>query len=208
MLTHIKPLTGAIILAAGKSQRAQGPKCTWLINGCPSVRQVALTVLNTPAINDIVLVVGAFERLVTQAVKGLPLKIITNPVFAKGQSHSIAAGLKALNPQGQNAIFLVADQPFITPDMLGDLINFHHQSKAFITAPLFHGQRYGPMIFNLTKFREPLMALRGDQGGRVLAAKFPEAVSLWPADHLDLKCFCDFDTQEEYEQLSGKKPPP
>lgn len=193
---------GALILAAGEALRAKGPKAVWPIGGLPSVRRVALAALEAEAVAETVVVAGGpWEAEVQGTLIGLPLKITVNPDYAQGQSSSVKAGLRVLDPGLDTVVFLLADQPFLTSQILNDLLNFHWDNKASISAPVLHGRRQNPVVFNLRRFRQDFMELKGDTGGREIIAAHPDLLSLWPAERFPAKCFADFDTAGEYERL-------
>lgn len=193
---------GALILAAGEALRAKGPKAVWPIGGLPSVRRVALAALEAKAVAETVVVAGGpWAAEVQGSLVGLPLIIAANPDYAQGQSSSVKAGLRALDPSLDTVVFLLADQPFITSQILNDLLKFHWGNKATISAPVLCGRRQNPVVFDLRRFRQELLELKGDTGGREIIAAHPGLLSLWPAERFPAKCFVDFDTAGEYERL-------
>lgn len=195
-------MIAAMILAGGLASRAGGPKMTWKIGRKPSVRRVAEAALGAAEIALVTVVTGAWPEEVNAALKDLPLTIIHNPGYAGGQSGSVKVGLSALPEETRAVIFLLADQPFITSQILADLVKFYEESKALIVVPSFQGKRMNPALFDLARYREDLMGLSGDQGGRSIIKANPDDVAALACDSLDPKIFADFDTLEEYEKLS------
>lgn len=193
---------GAVILAAGEAKRAGGPKAVWEAGGRPAVRRVAEAALGAREVAGTLVVTGGpWADEVRRALGGLDVKIVPNPDYALGQSASLKAGLRALDPDISTAIFLLADQPFLTSQIIDDLLNFQMEQKAGIAAPTRGGRRLNPVAFDLKRFRVALMSLEGDRGGRDLILEHQGELALWPAEHIDAKCFADFDTAEEYERL-------
>ena len=193
---------GALILAAGEASRAKGPKAVWPIADLPSVRRVALAALEAETVSETVVVIGGpWADEVEAALMGLPLEIALNPDYAQGQSSSLKAGLGLLDPSLDTVVFLLADQPFLTSQILDDLLKFHWMSKAGISAPVLAGRRRNPVAFDLKRFRGDLLDLKGDIGGREVIAAHPGALALWPVENVPAECFADFDTAEEYERL-------
>ena len=196
----------AIILAAGKASRAGGPKAVWPVEGRPSVRRVAEAALGSEAVSEVTAVTGAWPDEVREALRGLPVKTVHNPDYEAGQSGSLAVGLRTVGPEAGAVIFLLADQPFITSQILDDLIKFKQARSAAIAAPLFRGVRRNPVIFDLPRWREALLKAAGDQGGRGLIEAHPEEVALCPFDDRYERCFFDFDTRADYERLIHELP--
>jgi molybdenum cofactor cytidylyltransferase len=198
-------MSAAVILAAGEARRAGGPKLVWPVEGRPSVRRVAEAALGAARVGETLLVLGGpWEAQVREAVGGLELKIVPNPDSRLGQAASLKRGLAALAPGRRALIFLLADQPFITSQIIDDLLEFQEKRRASIAAPVYGGRRVNPVVFDLGRWRAEMMELTGDSGGRSLLAAHPGELALWPAEAWPEKCFMDFDTLEEYERLSGE----
>ena len=197
-------MVGAIILAAGQAERAGGPKIIWPAAGRPSLRRVAEAALNARGVCEVVAVTGGWAAEAAEVLKGLPVKIVHNPEYSRGQAGSLKAGLESLSRVCRAAVFLLADQPFITSQIIEDLIDFHRQGRYSIVAPSIGGQRKNPAVFSLDRWRIELAALGGDKGARDLIAAHPEELGLRPYSHSEIKCFEDFDTLEDYEALTGE----
>ena len=60
--------------------------------------------------------------LVRDAVAGLPVECVFNPDSAAGQSTSVRAGLAALSPEVESAVFILGDQPGVDPKVIDALI--------------------------------------------------------------------------------------
>lgn len=186
----------AVILAAGVGARAGGAKIAWPVEGTASVRRVALAALGAVNVSEVRAVTGRWEAETRDSLAGLNISFVHNPDYAKGQSSSIAAALRRPTA-AKEAIFLLADQPFITSQIIDDLIQFHRANPGSITRPV----RNSPAVFDLGRWREPLTGLSGDQGGRALIAAHPGEVNLLPANSHAPQCFLDFDTREDYENF-------
>lgn len=200
---------GAIILAAGEARRAGGAKAVWSVGGQPSVRRVAEAALAAPLVGEVLAVTGGpWAGEVAKALAGLPVKLVDNPWPELGQAESLKTGLRALDPARPTAIFLLADQPFITSQIINNLLIYKMEWGSSIIAPTYGGRRRNPVAFDLTLWRDRLLALEGDQGGRDILTENPGALDLWPADALSEECFMDFDTRSEYERLRRLCPTP
>lgn len=217
-----EPVAG-ILLAAGEAKRFGQPKQLLDWHGQPFVRVVAQTAL-AAGLSPVVVVTGAKAELVEAAVKDLPVIIVRNEAWQAGQSSSIRAGVRALTPstspspgsgrelragpgpsplKGDGcgaAIFLLADQPQVTPAVLRALVERHAQDLAPILAPLVQGQRANPVLFDRVTFPD-LLALSGDVGGRTIFSKHPVTYLPW----LDASLLLDIDTPEEYQKFGELK---
>ncbi len=185
----------AIILAAGGSERMGRVKQLLPWKGESLVRHVASSALMA-GIEKVVVVVGASGKEIQAGMRDMPLEFVNNPNWSIGQSSSIHTGLVALPDGIGGAIFLLADQPQISPTLLRTLIEKHSHTLAPIIAPLVDGQRGNPVLFDRNTFTD-LQAIRGDKGGRVLFSKYPVEWIDWHDDSVLL----DIDTEEDYQRL-------
>ena len=96
-------------------------------------------------------------------------------------------------------IFLLADQPQVTPAVLRALVERHSVELDPIVAPLVQGQRANPVLFDRVTF-PALMSLAGDIGGRAIFSKFPVTYLPWHDENL----LDDIDTPEQYERQKPK----
>jgi molybdenum cofactor cytidylyltransferase len=211
-----EPVAG-IVLAGGGSSRYGHPKQILDWHGKPFVRAVAETAL-TAGLSPVVVVTGAHSEQVEAALGNIPVKIVHNPDWQNGQSTSIRSGLQFLqHPATRSslseveeigkdcerigaAIFLLADQPQITPTILSALCEEHSRSLAPIVAPLVAGQRANPVLFDRSTFPD-LMALRGDVGGRGIFSRVSVNYLPWQDESL----LTDVDSPEEYGRLLNEE---
>ena len=87
---------------------------------------------------------------------------LTNPAADQGQSSSVIAGLWAIDPKSDGALFLSGDQPMIRPELINSLVEHFENTNALIVAPSFRGQTRNPILFRRDLFPE-LLQLTGDQ---------------------------------------------
>jgi len=108
--------------------------------------------------------------------------------------------LLAAEPRLGAAIFMMADQPGVTPALLSALIQRHRETLAPVVAPRYAGRRGAPVLFDRAVFAE-FAGLRGDVGGRpIIAAHTDEVAWLdWPTPEV----IQDIDTPEDYRRAAG-----
>lgn len=92
-------------------------------------------------------------------------------------------------------LFLLADQPGVTPDLLSALIQRHRETLAPIVAPRHAGQRGNPVLFDRATFPE-FAALRGDIGARPVIQAHADEIAWvdWPTPEI----LQDIDTAGDY----------
>jgi molybdenum cofactor cytidylyltransferase len=194
---------GVVILAAGQASRFGSLKQVMPWRGRPLVAHVAEQALACEDVATVIVTVGAQEQLVREAVATVEghgrLAIAAVPDWAEGQSRSAASGLRAARAatRGQLSavVFLLADQPYVTPELLTALIRRHRETGALAVAPRFQGKRGNPVLFDRRAFAE-FEKLTGDTGGRAILRGREKEISWvdWPSDDI----LRDIDTPEDY----------
>ena len=194
------PQIAAIVLAAGGSARMGKLKQLLPIEGQPMVRRLAAAACQA-GLDQVVAVVGARAEEVQQALSGLPLELVVNQDWPLGLSTSVQAGIRALRPEVQAALMVLADQPGLTPDLIRSLADRYRETGAPLVVPRFQGRRGNPVLVARPLFAE-LAAVEGDRGGRVLLARHETELE-W-VDVEDPALVLDVDTPEDYETLDTK----
>ena len=191
----VKENIGAVLLAAGAASRYGQPKQLLDYHGQPFVRVVAETALKA-GLSPVVVVCGAHGQAVSQALAGLPVIIVQNPDWQAGQSTSVRAGLSQLPPRTGGAVFLLADQPQVSVELLRALVERHSQDLPPVLAPYVFDQRANPLLFDRVTFAD-MQTLTGDTGGRALFSKFSPRYLNW----YDRRLLLDVDTPQDYTRL-------
>jgi molybdenum cofactor cytidylyltransferase len=193
------PQVAAVVLAAGGSVRMGQLKQLLPVGGQPMVRRVVEAVC-AAGLAQVVVVVGARADEVEQALATLPADVVVNEQWAEGMSTSLRAGLQALGPGIQAALIVLADQPALTPNLLGTLVARYCATGAPVVVPFYKGQRGNPVLFDRSLFSE-LLAVEGDQGGRTLLVRHQEDMERVEID--DAAANLDVDTRHDYEKVQA-----
>ena len=195
----ITPQLAAIVLAAGGSERMGRPKQLLPVAGRPMVHHVTGALVSL-GLSQVIVVTGAHAEAVVAVLADLPVEIVANESWAEGMSSSMRAGLRALHPDVQAVLLVLADQPALTTDLLQLLVTRYRTTGASIVAPVYRGQRGNPVLFDRALFPE-LLAVRGDRGGRALIDRYQEQVELVEVD--DPAVIADIDSPEDYQGILG-----
>ena len=190
---------GAIVLAAGSSERMGRLKQLLPIDGRPMVYRVTSAVVALE-LAQVIVVTGAQAGAADAALADLPVDTVLNESWAEGMSSSMRAGLRVLRSDIQAVLMVLADQPALTTDLLQSLVTRYRATGAPIVAPYYRGQRGNPVLFDRALFPE-LLAVRGDRGGRALIARYREQVERVEVD--DPAVITDIDSPEEYHAMLG-----
>lgn len=157
-----------IILAAGLSTRMGAAKLTLELDGVPVIARVVRAALAS-SLSRVILVVGPDSAGLILALGSLAedvrLSRVVNPTPERGMSGSLHAGVCAVQPDAVAAMVILADQPFLSAEVIDGLVAAycHHREK--IVRPGVRGRTTTPVIFPADLFPQ-LLATRGDVGGR------------------------------------------
>jgi len=199
-----RPKVAAIVLAAGASTRYGQPKQLLPVGLRTMLQHVVDVVLASPVDQTIVVLghrageIGANVRqgLLTAADK--PADIVTNEEWEAGLSTSVQIGLRAIRPDVQAALFVLADQPAITPEIITALLRRYQETGAPIVVPTYQGKRGNPVLFDRSLFAE-LMKVRDDQGGRQLIDMYRDRIERVEVGSEGV--LVDVDTEEDYSRF-------
>lgn len=188
---------GVVLLAAGKSSRLGKAKQLLEFKGESLVRRAATLALEIS--NKVIVVVGAQEDKIREELIGLNIFLCINKDYEQGIASSIHEGVTAMQkrfPQITGIIFIVCDQPFISGDLLKQLIESSELSNKGIAASSY-GETVGTPVLFQKKYFSVLIQLRGDQGAKKIIQNNIEDVSTvaFPEGIIDI------DTVEDYEAL-------
>lgn len=194
----------AVVLAAGASQRMGRPKqlLPWGRDDRPMLRHVVQTALAAP-VDEVIVVLGHAAERIAPALEGLPVRIVVNPAWADGLSSSVRAGLDAVAPAAQAALFLLADQPRLTSKIIAAIVARFRRTRAPIVVPLARGRLGAPALFARVMFDE-LRAVQGDRGGRDLIARHPDLIAT--VELPDAALIADIDTLDDYAAIFTNLP--
>jgi len=170
----------AILLAAGKSSRMGKLKQLMPLGNSTILEQTLANLLGS-RLNEVIVVLGYKAEEVVKRLSGRPVKVMVNPLYRKGMSTSIAAGLKFVDSQAQAVMLVLGDQPYVDSPPINRLIAAFSSNKKGIAIPTYRGQRGHPLIFN-RKYQAQLSHLSGDIGGREIIREHPEDVLEVPVD--------------------------
>lgn len=189
---------GIVLLAAGGSIRLGTPKQLLRYRNM-SLLHHAVMVADRSNAHEIIVVLGSNADLLEKEIIGTNAGIIVNADWEEGMGGSIACGLKELikkEPSVNGAIFMLCDQPFVTSDLLNELIGTHQKTGKKIVTSNYDGTP-GPPAFFGRKFFRQLLHLEGDTGARKIIQQNPNETAnvAFPKGNIDI------DTEADYEAL-------
>lgn len=191
--------TGIVVLAAGASSRLGSPKQLLNYSGA-TLLQHAIEAAQSSDAAKVLVVLGAHADAIKHALDNTTVDTIVNTEWKEGMASTIRCGLQTLvemNPQLDAVIFMVADQPFVTTELLNNLLDLHRKEQHSIVASKY-GSTFGtPVLFSKQFFPE-LLQLTGDVGAKSLVRKYMNQAAFvsFPKGEIDI------DTVEDYKNLS------
>src|SRR5262245_9835196 len=188
---------GIVILAAGPSSRLGKPKQLLQYRG-KSLLQNAIDAAVNSSANSVIEVLGANAEQVAKEIDRSGINTVLNTEWAEGMASSVRNGLNELlfiSPSTDAAIFMVCDQPYISSDLINDLINTQKQTgRPIVTCN--YGEAIGPpALFHKSLFNE-LMRLEGDVGARKIIQEHADEIATvsFPEGKIDIDTLDDYDS--------------
>ncbi len=192
------PTIGLIILAAGGSSRMGTPKQLLLHRGRSFLSYIVEAAIASMC-HPIVVVLGANAERLKSEVSAFPVQVVENTRWTEGMSSSIAVGMQALvNQNIEGVVITLCDQPFVSTQIINQLIAAYHSTGKSIVACKYAGTLGVPALFSRALFPE-LMKLDATTGAKYLIKKYSEQVFSvsFPEGAIDI------DTPQDYEHLIG-----
>lgn len=150
----------------------------------------------------VVVVIGAAEDEVLEAVDFGDAVVAVNPEWEEGIASSIRVGLDVLSRDRRiDAAFIaLGDQPRIPSEVPGALIAALEDSGRQAAVPKYRYERANPVLIHRSLWPR-LMSLEGDSGAARLLQTHPEWVEEVWIDHTPP---IDIDTRDDVADLEGR----
>jgi molybdenum cofactor cytidylyltransferase len=190
-------LIAGVVLAAGGASRFGSPKQLAQLDGRPLLQHAVDAVLAVPAVEPVVVVLGAVAERVREAVSMGGARAVVCADWAQGMAASLRCGIAAVGDADWIVVTL-GDQPRVTAQVIAAVVDVADSAPASVTAvrATYDGVPGHPVA--LSRAMLPGVAkLRGDVGARELLGG--ASVRTFEAGRL-----CDpvdVDTPEELEGL-------
>ena len=191
---------GAVILAAGASTRMGRPKQLLQFGGETMLRRAASVALEAGC-RPVVVVTGAHATASRKALRGLDVREAENQQWESGISSSVRVGIEALvtaNPQSAAVVLMLCDQPFVTREIIAQLVAAHLETGRSIVASRYGGSYGVPALFGKVHFAE-LTTLEGAAGAKQVIQKHLAKVHLLPFPEGEI----DIDTPDDLARLQS-----
>jgi molybdenum cofactor cytidylyltransferase len=197
-----KGAIAGILLAAGTSSRMGSNKLLFELEGESVLRRAARRAL-AGGLSPLLAVLGHESDKTFRELDGLPCQWALNPLYEQGINSSLKSGVMAVPPEARAALVLLADMPFVTPEMIAAMIARYRETRAPLVISDYEGVNAPPMLYDRSLFNELLMMTGEGCGRQVVKRHRDEAeVLAWPASAL-----ADLDVPEDYARVRGQGGP-
>jgi len=146
-------------------------------------------------LDEIVVVLGYRAQEIVQRISDAPVKVVINAEFQQGLSSSIRKGLGSI-AETLAVMIILADQPLVGREIINALIAEFDKGNRGIIVPVYNNNRGHPVIF-APLYRNELLALQGDIGGKEIVRAHPEDVCEVNVDSEAV--ICDIDDSDDYQ---------
>ncbi len=138
---------GAVILAAGLSQRMGEPKLILPWGKSHTVISRVVDVLYNAGANPIVVVTGGAHTDISTALQGHPATCVVNPQYENGSMlTSLQVGLAALPADVSACLVALGDQPQIEPGIVVGLLALYQEKLPLLLVPSYQMRRGHPWV--------------------------------------------------------------
>ncbi|NNK73783.1 MAG: nucleotidyltransferase family protein [Flavobacteriaceae bacterium] len=157
-----------LILAAGASSRMGRPKALLNWKGKTLIERV-IDLAQSVESSQVMVVLGSDKDKIQKTIRDKSISFVINDNWIMGMGKSISTGVKSIMDQRSNIkgiLILLADQPYLSKEILDQLLDIFTSHPNRIAATLYGEERYGvPAIFPAEHFQD-LIKLNADQGAR------------------------------------------
>lgn len=189
-----------IILTAGESKRMGKVKLT-LPLGDKKLIEWVLQAAKLAPLDKFLLVVRPEDKEVIKIGKSWGAEIVLNSEYRTGMSSSIKKALYQIPSEDVEGFFIIlGDQPLINPSIIYKMLRAFTPGKKEIVVPFYKDKQGNPVLFD-GYWKEELMGLTGDIGGRVLIKAHPERIKRVKITNESI--LLDIDCEEDYEKIKG-----
>jgi len=191
----------SIILAAGRSRRMGAQKLLLPFAGGTVIGHIVAEILSSP-VDRALVVVGRDAARIAGALAGRPVTLVASDDPDGDMLSSVRCGLRALPPQCDAVLVALGDQPSITADLVGRMVDAFRAGGRGIVVPV-HGGRPGHPILFSTRYRDEVLTRYDKLGLRGLRQAHPEDVLEldWPSPAV----LADMDRSEDYRRELARR---
>ena len=192
-------MIAGVVLAAGSGSRFGGAKQLAELDSKPLLEHVLRAVEAVPAIERIVVVLGARADEVRAGVDFGATEVIVCEDWEAGQSASLRRGIAAIAGDAQAAVITLGDMPRVTPQVIARFADLAAEHGALARArAVYDGAPGHPVVLGRAYF-DAVAELTGDVGARHLLRR----IGVFKVECAHLCSPVDVDTPADLAKLRG-----
>ncbi len=189
---------GAVVLAAGRSQRMGQPKLGLPWGERTVIGQVVET-LTKAGIEEILVVTGGAREVVEKALAGYPVRFVYNSVFDQEEMMtSLKAGIRDMSTGADGLLVVLGDQPTIEVGVVRAVLQEFSASDAPLVIPSYQKRRGHPWLIGKSLWGE-ILDFSSEKTMRDFLNLHREKIHYVNVQSRGI--LQDLDTPEDYEQL-------
>jgi CTP:molybdopterin cytidylyltransferase MocA len=189
-------LIAAVVLAAGGASRFGSAKQLAELDGVPLLEHAIRAVEAVPAIERVVVVLGARADEIRAGVDFGGAEVVVCKDWATGQAASLRCGIAAVR-DADAVVLTLGDMPRVTPQVIARFADLAAEHGALTRARgVFDGAPGHPVALGSAYF-EDVAQLQGDVGAREVLKR----IGAYPIEVGHLCSGIDIDTPEALEDL-------
>ncbi len=189
-------MIAGVVLAAGEGSRFGGPKQLAELRGTALVDHAVETMLCVPAIERVVVVLGAEAELVREGARLEGADVVVAADWREGMAASLRAGVAAC-AEAEAVLITLADQPLITPQVIAAVLDL--AGARLPAARATYGGAPGHPVLIKRELFAAVAELHGERGARDLL----ERAGARTLECGHLASAHDVDTRDDLEAIGG-----
>ena len=150
-------MINALVLAAGESKRMGMPKPLLRFEATTFLERI-VAVLQQSQVDKVTVVLGSQAPLIRASTDLSAVDTVINSDYRQGQLSSLAVGLRSMPAETEAIVLCLADNPFITSEVVNRIIGAFRETGRPIVVPVCEGRRGHPTLFARPVFDELLHA--------------------------------------------------
>src|SRR4030095_3514202 len=190
-------MISAILLAAGESRR-MGEFKQLLHFGSKTFVEQCVDILTETKVGEIIVVTGHRDADLRRVVGDCHVKYAYNPDYSLGMATSIKCGVQAVNVGSQAFLIALVDQPQITAEVIGRIIQEYERMPPKIVVPTNDGTKGHPILLDAS-LKDEILRLDPEEGLRQLVHRHSDSITKVDVSSRTVLEDCDF--PEDYRRL-------
>ncbi|HTN23059.1 MAG TPA: nucleotidyltransferase family protein [Solirubrobacteraceae bacterium] len=192
-------MIAGVVLAAGGASRFGGAKQLAELDGLPLLEHAIRSIEAVPAIERVVVVLGARADEVRAGVDFGAAEVVVCEDWASGQSASLKTGIAAIADTAEAAVITLGDMPRVTPQVIARFAGLAAEHGADARArAVYDGVPGHPVALGSAHF-DAVADIEGDIGARELL----RSIGVHKIECSQLCDAIDIDTPADLERLRG-----